>query len=132
MAWRWTFADLFQTNHTSNTETEMMYNYENMAAQELKEHIKAANKALKTIKSRAMEAKEAEKRRMKEQAIAELDNVAQSYGFKSAKQVFAPAKSGGPKKASVPLEPKYKDPNTGQTWTGRGRRPSWVQEWMRI
>ena len=24
------------------------------------------------------------------------------------------------------LEPKYRDPETGKTWAGRGRIPSWV------
>lgn len=24
------------------------------------------------------------------------------------------------------LEPKYRDPETGKTWAGRGRKPSWM------
>jgi len=24
------------------------------------------------------------------------------------------------------LEPKYKDPATGKTWSGRGKKPAWV------
>jgi DNA-binding protein H-NS len=40
--------------------------------------------------------------------------------------------SGGKAKAAVservrrPAKPKYKDPNSDQTWTGRGRKPLWV------
>nr|WP_233168469.1 H-NS histone family protein [Xylophilus sp. ASV27] len=29
------------------------------------------------------------------------------------------------KGTSVP--PKYRDPSTGQTWTGRGKPPRWIQ-----
>jgi len=25
------------------------------------------------------------------------------------------------------VKPKYKDPNSAATWTGRGRTPAWVQ-----
>ena len=33
------------------------------------------------------------------------------------------------KPARKPVEPKYKNPNDHtQTWTGRGRRPRWVEE----
>lgn len=27
---------------------------------------------------------------------------------------------------SVPMPPKYRDPKTGATWTGRGRAPRWL------
>lgn len=30
------------------------------------------------------------------------------------------------KKATKPGEPKYKDPKTGATWTGRGKPPKWI------
>jgi DNA-binding protein H-NS len=28
--------------------------------------------------------------------------------------------------ASVKVPPKYRDPATGQTWTGRGKAPKWI------
>ena len=31
----------------------------------------------------------------------------------------------GPKKGQ-PIAPKYRDPKTGKTWSGRGRQPSWL------
>jgi len=36
-----------------------------------------------------------------------------------------PAGSSAPKSATV-LPPKYMDPKTGKTWSGRGRAPAWL------
>ena len=33
-------------------------------------------------------------------------------------------RKGGPAKSTVP--PKYRDPSTGKTWSGRGRAPLWI------
>ncbi|WP_455285582.1 H-NS histone family protein [Cupriavidus necator] len=32
----------------------------------------------------------------------------------------------GAKRAAPALPPKYMDPKTGKTWSGRGRAPSWL------
>ncbi|NOV23405.1 H-NS histone family protein [Cupriavidus necator] len=37
-----------------------------------------------------------------------------------------PAGSGAPKADKQPLPPKYRDPKTGKTWSGRGRTPAWL------
>ena len=29
-------------------------------------------------------------------------------------------------KAVAPLAPRYRDPKTGATWSGRGKKPAWV------
>ena len=29
--------------------------------------------------------------------------------------------------AGTKVAPKYRDPSTGQTWTGRGKAPKWIQ-----
>lgn len=35
------------------------------------------------------------------------------------------------KAVKKPVAPKYRNPNdAGQTWTGRGRRPRWVEEYL--
>ncbi|CAG9220670.1 DNA-binding protein H-NS [Paraburkholderia tropica] len=31
-------------------------------------------------------------------------------------------------RASAPVAPKYADPKTGATWTGRGRAPAWIRD----
>lgn len=35
---------------------------------------------------------------------------------------------GKPKRAPTMSPAKYRDPETGQTWTGRGRKANWVKE----
>lgn len=37
-----------------------------------------------------------------------------------------PAGGGATKVAKEPLPPKYRDPKTGKTWSGRGRAPAWL------
>lgn len=32
-----------------------------------------------------------------------------------------------PKREGKRVAPKYKDPESGKTWTGRGRRPAWAE-----
>lgn len=36
-------------------------------------------------------------------------------------------KVGSSPKAGTKVAPKYRDPATGQTWTGRGKAPKWIQ-----
>lgn len=33
----------------------------------------------------------------------------------------------GGRKSSGPVAAKYRDPQTGQTWSGRGRAPKWLE-----
>lgn len=35
---------------------------------------------------------------------------------------------GSKKNAGTPVAPKYRDPATGQTWTGRGKPPKWIAD----
>lgn len=37
---------------------------------------------------------------------------------------------GSPRKG-ITLPPKYRDPDTGATWTGRGIRPKWLSDGLR-
>ncbi|PLQ00387.1 H-NS histone family protein [Cupriavidus pauculus] len=37
-----------------------------------------------------------------------------------------PAGSGAPKPVKEALLPKYRDPKSGKTWSGRGRAPAWL------
>jgi DNA-binding protein H-NS len=48
--------------------------------------------------------------------IEEFDITPEELGFRSS----AAAK---PKR---PLPPKYRNPKTGETWSGRGRAPAWL------
>jgi DNA-binding protein H-NS len=37
-----------------------------------------------------------------------------------------PAGSGVAKEVKEPLPPKFRDPKSGKTWSGRGRTPAWL------
>lgn len=41
--------------------------------------------------------------------------------------IFGSGKRGA-RKSSGPVAPKYRDPATGQTWTGRGKPPKWIAD----
>ncbi|CAE6864288.1 DNA-binding protein Bv3F [Paraburkholderia aspalathi] len=53
------------------------------------------------------------------QKIAEYGLTAQDLGFAVA------AKRGRPPK-KVPPPARYQDPNSGNTWSGRGKPPKWI------
>ena len=42
-------------------------------------------------------------------------------------EVLVSAKSGKPVKPRAPVPMKYRDPASGQSWTGRGRAPKWLE-----
>ena len=60
-------------------------------------------------------------------AITKIKAMVAEFGL-SAKDIFGKGnnapKSGGASKTRV--APKYRDPSTGQTWTGRGKAPKWI------
>jgi|SRR5690606_3120642 len=45
---------------------------------------------------------------------------------KAARSTLGPGKAASTVKRTVP--PKYKHPETGVTWTGRGKAPRWVSD----
>ena len=55
-------------------------------------------------------------------AVAKVRALIQEHGLTAA-DVFPPSRSAGTKVA-----PKYKNPQTGETWTGRGKAPKWIQD----
>jgi len=59
-----------------------------------------------------------------ESAIAKARELVAEYGL-TADDVFAKAASKAGKKIGT-VAPKYRDPQTGATWTGRGREPLWI------
>lgn len=61
--------------------------------------------------------------RQRREALAELEAIAKEKGFSLAELT---AEIG--KKKRKPAAPKYANPaDPEQTWTGRGRRPRWVE-----
>lgn len=60
-------------------------------------------------------------------AVTKVRELVAEYGL-TAQDVFPgrAAKSAAPKSASK-VAAKYRDPATGQTWTGRGKAPKWIE-----
>lgn len=60
--------------------------------------------------------------------IAEIRQKIAEFGLSAGDLGFAEAPRRGrpPKAKKTPLPPKYQDPKTGVTWTGRGRVPGWL------
>ena len=58
------------------------------------------------------------------EVIAGIHKLITQYEF-TALDLF-PKKKGRPK-SSGKIAPKFKNPDTGDTWTGRGKPPKWIQ-----
>ena len=68
-------------------------------------------------------------REEKSSAVAQVKALMAQHGLSiadlSARAPAAP-KSGG-RKPSGKVAPKFRDPATGNTWTGRGLKPNWLK-----
>ena len=60
-------------------------------------------------------------------AVAQARAIVEEFGL-TQQEVF-PVGRGARTSASIGVKvaPKYRDPATGQTWTGRGKAPKWIQ-----
>lgn len=62
------------------------------------------------------------------EVIAQVRSMMAQYGLSVADIA---AKAGGPKisgpKAGAKVAAKYRNPATGDTWSGRGLKPKWLQ-----
>ena len=59
-------------------------------------------------------------------AVQEVRALIEAFSL-SLEDIFPPAKQKRTTSAS-PVAPKYRDPETGQTWTGRGKPPAWIKD----
>lgn len=57
-------------------------------------------------------------------AIAKARNLVAEFGL-TADDIFVQAASKAGKKTGS-VAPKYRNPETGATWTGRGKAPLWI------
>jgi len=61
--------------------------------------------------------------------IDEFELSAFDLGFVRVQSLPSPtrvARTFVPKVVRAPLPPKYRNPATGETWSGRGRKPQWM------
>ena len=49
------------------------------------------------------------------------------FGRKRTKRAETTEAGEEPPKPKTKLPPKYRDPETGKTWTGRGNQPKWLE-----
>ena len=82
--------------------------------------------------------REIQQRRIKaqEEGLKKIKLIAAEYGLTAdeLKGISSPKRSVTRKKGAKkrgPVAPKYRDPsNTETTWTGRGRKPKWVETFL--
>lgn len=79
---------------------------------------------LNQIQSLQQQAEEARKQEMAS-AIAEIKRIMAQFGISSADLGFG-GRAGKVKAKGPAVAAKYRDPVSGKTWSGRGRRPAWV------
>lgn len=61
-------------------------------------------------------------------AIAKVKSLMAEYGLTAADIVGkAPTVQRAPSSAGKKVAPKYRNPDTGETWTGRGLQPNWLK-----
>ena len=58
-------------------------------------------------------------------AIAQVRALVDEFGL-TAQDIFSAPRTRNAN-AGAKVAPKYRDPETGQTWTGRGKAPKWIQ-----
>jgi len=64
------------------------------------------------------------KAREKAEGIAKAKAIIEQYGL-SASDVFTRKGAAGSRGGKVAA--KYRNPATGETWTGRGKAPKWIE-----
>lgn len=63
------------------------------------------------------------KKEERSNAIAQARALIEAFDL-SADELFSAKK---PKATRATVAPKYRNPQTGETWTGRGRAPKWLE-----
>ena len=68
------------------------------------------------------------RRRELSDAVAQVRSLVAEYGL-TAQDVFPAGRSStrASSTSGTKVAPKYRNPATGQTWTGRGKAPKWIQ-----
>lgn len=71
--------------------------------------------------------KEIQELRKKEMsdAVSQVRALVAEYSL-AMEDVFPPARGKRAASAGNKVAPKYRNPETGDTWTGRGKAPKWI------
>lgn len=60
-------------------------------------------------------------------AVSKVREIVAEYGLTPQDVFPGRAAKGTAPKATSKVAAKYRDPATGQTWTGRGKAPKWIE-----
>lgn len=99
-----------------------MSNYQELLAQKA-----ALEKQAADLEKQLQDARRAERAGV----IAQIKSLLAEHGLTVADLGLKPGKAaptgGGSASAGRKVAPKYRNAQTGETWTGRGLQPKWVQ-----
>ncbi len=79
---------------------------------------------LKQQEALALQVEEARKREISD-AVSQVRQMVSEFGL-TERDVFPSGRKSGGTRNGGKVAPKYRDPATGQTWTGRGKAPKWL------
>ena len=85
----------------------------------------ATYKELLAQKAKLEEQLEAARQKELAEVTAQVRQIVVEYGL-TAEDIGLAPKRGKRASARGPVAPKYQDPKTGATWSGRGRAPAWI------
>lgn len=63
-------------------------------------------------------------------SMADMSTAAPAKGRRGPAKASAPRKAGA-RKSTGKVAPKFQDPVSGSTWTGRGRAPVWLDQYLK-
>ena len=81
---------------------------------------------LKQQEALALQVEEARKREISD-AVTQVRQMVSEFGL-TERDVFPSGRKSGGTSTGGKVAPKYRDPETGATWTGRGKPPKWIQD----
>ena len=70
---------------------------------------------------------EAERATARAQVLATVRELCAEHGITAADLAPGATKTKPRATATATVPAKYRDPATGQTWTGRGKEPAWIR-----
>ncbi|NBS11868.1 MAG: H-NS histone family protein [Gammaproteobacteria bacterium] len=85
---------------------------------------------LQVLRTRVDQEIDTRRVQVRKEGLEKIKSIAAEYGLSAdeLKQISASGKVAA-KRGSV--APKYRDPNNAEnTWTGRGRKPKWVESFL--
>ncbi|RYO87440.1 hypothetical protein DL763_006310 [Monosporascus cannonballus] len=101
-------------------ETEHPTSHQNLTGAHM-----ATYKELIAQKAKLEEQIETARAKELEAVIQQVRQTVAEYGL-TAEDLGLAQRRGRRAGAKAPVPPKYRDPKTGATWSGRGRAPAWI------